>query len=104
METLFVYGTLYDKQVQLTLLGHTLIGVPDVLLKYTRNIELFPPYPVAMPDAGGYVNGWVLRVTPEELVKLDEYEGENYIRIRVRLASGIEAWVYRGNPDIYPET
>jgi gamma-glutamylcyclotransferase (GGCT)/AIG2-like uncharacterized protein YtfP len=54
--------------------------------------------PVAVPDANSYINGWLIRVTEEELGRLDEYEGENYVRIRVTLATGIEAWVYRASP------
>jgi gamma-glutamylcyclotransferase (GGCT)/AIG2-like uncharacterized protein YtfP len=97
-ETLFVYGTLHDPQVQLLLIGRRLNSTPDVLLKYRRDTELFPPYPVAVVDADGYINGWVLRVNSEELERLDNYEGENYIRVRVSLASGLQAWVYTASP------
>ena len=100
MENLFVYGTLHDPKVQLLLIGRTVPSIPAVLLKYRRDIELFPPYPVAVSDADSYINGWLIRVTEQELVKLDEYEGENYIRIRVTLATGIEAWVYTASPKL----
>jgi gamma-glutamylcyclotransferase (GGCT)/AIG2-like uncharacterized protein YtfP len=98
MEDLFVYGTLHDPKVHVALIGRRLDSIPTVLLKYKRNEALFAPYPVAIPDADSYINGWLIRVTAEELVKLDEYEGENYIRIRVMLATGIEAWVYCASP------
>jgi gamma-glutamylcyclotransferase (GGCT)/AIG2-like uncharacterized protein YtfP len=98
LETLFVYGTLHDPKVQLLLIGRRLNSTPDVLLKYRRDTELFPPYPVAVVDADGYINGWVLRVNSEELERLDNYEGENYIRVRVALASGLQAWVYTASP------
>ena len=98
LETLFVYGTLHDPKVQLLLIGRRLNSTPDVLLKYRRDTELFPPYPVAVVDADGYINGWVLRVNSEELERLDEYEGENYIRVGVSLASGLQAWVYTASP------
>jgi gamma-glutamylcyclotransferase (GGCT)/AIG2-like uncharacterized protein YtfP len=97
-ETLFVYGTLHDPKVQLLLIGRRLNSTPDVLLKYRRDTELFPPYPVAVVDADGYINGWVLRVNADELERLDNYEGENYIRVRVALASGLHAWVYTASP------
>ena len=101
METLFVYGTLHDPRVQKVLLGRTLHSSPDVLPNYARRTDLLPPYPVAMPDdEDRAIRGWVLHVTAEELEKLDHYEGSSYIRVRVTLASGIEAWVYRGHPDI----
>ena len=98
LETLFVYGTLHDPKVQLLLLGRHLTSTPDVLLKYRRDMVLFPPYPVAVADAESYINGWVLCVNAEELERLDKYEGENYIRIRVTLASGLQAWVYTASP------
>ena len=98
LETLFVYGTLHDPEVQLMLLGRRLNSTSDVLLKYRRDTELFPPYPVAVVDAEGYINGWVLRVNAEELQRLDDYEGENYIRVRVTLASSLQAWVYTASP------
>ena len=98
LEALFVYGTLHDPKVQLMLVGRRLNSIPDVLLKYTRNTELFPPYPVAVVDADGYINGWVLRVSTEELERLDKYEGENYVRVRVTLVSGLQAWVYCASP------
>ena len=100
MENLFVYGTLHDPKIQLLLIGRTVTSIPAVLLKYRRDTELFPPYPVAVPDTDSYINGWLLRVTEEELVRLDEYEGENYIRIRVTLATGIEAWMYCASPKL----
>jgi hypothetical protein len=38
----------------------------------------------------------LLSVHPQ--FKLDEYEGENYVRVRVTLATGIQAWVYCASP------
>lgn len=98
MENLFIYGTLHDPDVQMRLLGRTVTGIPTVLLNYTRNIDLFPPYPVAIADEEESINGWLLHITQEELLKLDEYEGENYIRIRVKLETGMQAWVYCASP------
>lgn len=98
METLFVYGTLHDPKVQMMLIGRELASVPDVLMGYFRNTDLFPPYPVALPIADSSINGWRLEVTAAELTKLDIYEGENYIRVQVTLASGTSAWVYCASP------
>lgn len=94
METLFVYGTLHDTNIQLMLIGRSLSSVPDVLMGYVRDTDLFAPYPVALPEAGAAINGWRLEVSADELIKLDDYEGENYIRVRVTLESGLESWVY----------
>ena len=38
--------------------------------------------------------GHVLLLTSDELAAADEYEVDDYTRVRARLASGTEAWVY----------
>ena len=98
METLFVYGTLYEPDVQQRLIGRTISGQPDSLAGYSSNTTLLDPYPVAIPEDGANMTGFVLRVTTDELVLLDEYEGDCYLRIKVWLQSGLEAWVYVVNP------
>jgi gamma-glutamylcyclotransferase (GGCT)/AIG2-like uncharacterized protein YtfP len=98
MELLFVYGTLYEPEVQLRLIGRLLDSHPDTLRGYERTSHLLPPYPVAMPDENKEIDGYVLQVTPEELAQFDIYETDDYQRIRVTLDSGTEAWVYIGNP------
>lgn len=40
------------------------------------------------------VAGMVFELTEAELVKADEYEVDDYVRINVHLVSGTEAWVY----------
>ena len=40
------------------------------------------------------VAGMVYFITPSELEAADSYEVSDYRRIRVRLVSGREAWVY----------
>ncbi|GAB5492822.1 MAG: hypothetical protein Phog2KO_30370 [Phototrophicaceae bacterium] len=103
MEKLFVYGTLQDSHVQHSLLGREILGQTDCLQGYSINFVLLPPYPVAMPDDNGQVDGQILDLSTNELEKLDDYEGEGYLRIRVWLESGQEAWVYIGNPAYYPD-
>jgi gamma-glutamylcyclotransferase (GGCT)/AIG2-like uncharacterized protein YtfP len=98
MELLFVYGTLYEPEVQLLLIGRLLDSYPDTLRGYERTTHLLPPYPVAMPDENNEIHGYVLQVTSAELAQFDIYETEDYQRIHVRLVSGTEAWVYIGNP------
>lgn len=103
MEKLFVYGTLQDEDVQQSLIGRTLRGTPDTLSGYAIHIDLMPPYPVAMPAENSAIKGYVLSVTSDELAKLDDYEGECYVRIRVSLLSDDETWVYIGNPACYSD-
>lgn len=102
METLFVYGTLREAHIQQHLLGRVLEGQSDSLQGFRRNWILLPPYPVAMPsEPDEHIQGLVLRVTADELAILDTYEGICYLRQRLTLISGIEAWVYTGNPVIF---
>ncbi len=103
MERLFVYGTLQDPQVQENLIGRSLSGTVDSLSGYRINNLLMPPYPVAMPADDSVIDGRILEITKDELEKLDEYEGECYLRIRVWLQSGQETWVYIGDPACYPD-
>ena len=103
MEQLFVYGSLQDPVVQDTLIGRTIEGQADTLLGYRINMTLMPPYPVALPAHNHPIDGLILQVSAEELIKLDVYEGECYLRVRITLESQQEAWVYIGNPACYPD-
>ena len=40
------------------------------------------------------IEGTVLSITEDELERADEYETDDYKRIRVTLRSGKQAWVY----------
>jgi gamma-glutamylcyclotransferase (GGCT)/AIG2-like uncharacterized protein YtfP len=100
-EAIFVYGTLREPDVLQRLIGRVVAGAPDFLHGYERRYDLFPPYMVAMPAPDAVIDGVVLEITPAELAVFDEYEGKEYIRVRVQLASKREAWVYRGNPALY---
>lgn len=103
MENLFVYGTLQDETVQQNLIGRIVRGKSDTLVGYAIHSDLMPPYPVAMPADKATIQGIVLSVSADELSKLDAYEGECYLRVRVYLQSGQDAWVYVGNPACYPD-
>jgi len=102
MEALFVYGTLRETHVQERLIGRIVEGQSDELQGYRRDWVLLPPYPVAMPAAPEeHIRGTVLEVTQDELEAMDIYEGICYLRIKVILLSGREAWVYVGNSDVF---
>ena len=45
-------------------------------------------------DAADMIEGTVFEVSEEELFFADQYEPENYQRVKVVLQSGKEAWVY----------
>lgn len=95
-ELLFVYGSLQDQQVQLEIIGRLVKGTPDVLLGYgisTITIENCV-YPILVPMPGGIVEGEILRVSKDELHDIDIYEADEYRRVKVKLQSGTEVWVY----------
>lgn len=97
MQKIFTYGTLQDPEVQLRVLGRTVDGRPDKLQGFAiSTIEIDgKTYPIAIPDAASLLEGKILEVADDDLPKLDEYETEAYVRKKVRLESGEEAWVYR---------
>ena len=107
MPLLFSYGTLQDESVQRATFGRTLRGEPDALVGFAR--DLFEVTDAAFVAASGKahhaivrftgrdddrVPGTALEVTDEELARSDAYEPAGYARVRGRLASGREAWVY----------
>ena len=97
MESLFCYGTLLDPQVQRRVIGRTVESRPDALPGYRKDMLLLgcASYYIAVPDPRGEIQGGVIEVTRDELVRIDRYEGDEYERVKVTLVSGKEAWVYR---------
>lgn len=105
-ENLFSYGTLQQDEVQLSTFGRKLAGQPDTLVGYTlKAIEILDPDFVAKNGAhhrtleftgiaSHSVAGMVFKVTRAELGQSDEYEPAGFERVRARLKSGLEAWVY----------
>lgn len=96
MEPLFVYGTLQDPKVQSSVFGRVVQGTPDTLVGYRKSQITIDGvvHAIAITDAAQALPGQVIEVSPEELVEIDRYEGEDYQRIQVRLRSGRQAWVY----------
>lgn len=98
---LFSYGTLQQDTVQQQVLGRTVQTQPATLSGYCLDWNIFPPYPVAVPDddaQAGPIEGLVLQIQETDLPHLDAYEGAAYLRVDVTLDSGMQAWVYVGNP------
>ena len=95
-EMIFAYGTLRDEVTQIKVFGRATDGIPDVLDGYRLDsINLDGTvYPIAHQDDNGVVNGLRYPVTLAELDLIDVYEGDEYGRIRVRLRSGENSWVY----------
>jgi Gamma-glutamyl cyclotransferase, AIG2-like len=106
-EPLFSYGTLQLTNVQLETFGRILQGQKDSLQGYSLSyikiedaavVEAsgLTHHPILIPDGNSRdsIEGTVFLLTPEELRQADEYEADDYQRVRVNLVSGASAWVY----------
>ncbi|MGH6827999.1 MAG: gamma-glutamylcyclotransferase family protein [Rhizomicrobium sp.] len=106
MPHLFSYGTLQQENVQIASFGRALKGVPDALPGFRREMieitdaEVFCVsgerfHPILVPSAASdEIAGMVFEVTDAELRRADAYEVADYMRIRAKLKSGLEAFVY----------
>jgi gamma-glutamylcyclotransferase (GGCT)/AIG2-like uncharacterized protein YtfP len=105
-ENLFSYGTLQLEAVQLSTFGRSLQGEPDLLVGYRMTtIPIRDHDSTIVGDThhrniqftgmdSDFVEGMVFKVSREELQQADAYEPPDYERMRVRLKSGLDAWVY----------
>ena len=94
---LFSYGSLQQQEVQLSLYKRVLKGDEDQLKGFKLTEELlYDQYPIIIEtkDNTDLISGFVFEITLEELKFTDDYEGEHYRRIQVKLESGREAWCY----------
>ncbi|WP_198411198.1 gamma-glutamylcyclotransferase family protein [Marinimicrobium alkaliphilum] len=93
----FVYGTLTWAPVRWLVTGRAGSAEPAVLDNYRRDgLDL-------TPEPGAKVEGYILRVSSRELLRLDRYErlGIRYSREPVSLRDHSLAWVYRRlDPDL----
>ncbi len=105
--SLFSYGTLRQANVQLATFGRRLEGRPDRLAGFALSpMTITDPHVIAASGADIHtiarpsgdpedrVEGLVFSLTPAEIDSADRYEAGPIERIRVRLESGTEAFVY----------
>lgn len=105
-EKLFSYGTLQQESVQLANFGRKLKGRPDAVTGWRLStVEIRDPTVLAQSglavhrilvpgDPACEVDGVVFEISPNELEAADGYETDAYKRLKVKLKSGVEAWVY----------
>lgn len=106
-EKLFSYGTLQYEAVQLANFGRKLVGCSDRLTGFELSMvkitdadaiatsgKAFHPIISYTGNPTNCVDGMVYDISEEELRRADSYEVSDYKRIKVKLASGISAWVY----------
>jgi gamma-glutamylcyclotransferase (GGCT)/AIG2-like uncharacterized protein YtfP len=106
-ELLFSYGTLRQREVQLSTFGRELDGRDDAIVGFDLDfVTITDPHvittsgsdrhPILRPTdrPGAQVHGSVFEITATELAAADEYEVDDYRRVSVPLRSGCHAWVY----------
>lgn len=104
---LFSYGTLQQSEVQSAVFGRLLDGSADALPGFRQTpFEILDPEVIRISgkrfhtmvqgtsNPNDEVQGTVFSISPAELAAADAYEVSDYRRVRVRLRSGREAWVY----------
>ena len=104
---MFSYGTLRQRDVQLTTFGRELDGHLDAIVGYELDyVTITDPHvvatsgsdrhPILRPSSrpGAEIEGSVFEITEAELAAADEYEVDDYRRVSVPLRSGRHAWVY----------
>jgi gamma-glutamylcyclotransferase (GGCT)/AIG2-like uncharacterized protein YtfP len=99
-ELLFTYGTLQSDSVQHTIFSRVLSGQSDSLRGYQiATDQVAGRYPLIerVTDTTTEVQGTVYELSGEDLLLADSYEGNAYKRIKVKLHSGKDAWVYIRN-------
>lgn len=107
MPKLFSYGTLQQENVQLATFGRRLAGQADQLAGFVQtDIEIVDPEVIRTSGKTHHrmlvftgrdedqVKGTVFDITDAELAQADAYEVDDYKRVAVTLASGLQAWVY----------
>ena len=107
MELLFSYGTLQQQNVQRANFGRLLLGVADSLPNYiigeiritdervlNESGKEFHPILQFTGDPKDEVQGTVFELTIDELQQADDYEVDDYQRIRATLKSGCSCWIY----------
>ncbi len=96
MEYLFVYGLFRDSGKGV--LGEcTYCGRAFITGKLYRVNEFYPGY---VPDKNSKVWGDVYLVNPDNFTEMDEYEGDEYFRTKVRSSTDIECWIYQYKYDV----
>ena len=107
MQKLFSYGTLQLEAVQIATFSRRLEGSKDSIIGYRlEDLQITDPHVLKLSGQAVHrvlvptdseadrVDGMVFELTENELLQADQYEVDDYVRIKICLASGTEAWVY----------
>ena len=98
MIKIFAYGTLYDKDIQLSEFGTHFYVEDD--MDYIRGYDIIDVkmcdkyYKVAIESGATLVAGSIIHIPDSYLELIDKYEGKEYERISVKTLSGIDCQMY----------
>ena len=102
----FSYGTLRQANVQQALYGRAVPTTDDALTGWKLEwVQITEPdviaasgsdrHPILRPGSpNDSVSGAALALSDADLAATDDYEVDDYVRVLVRLASGVDAFVY----------
>jgi len=104
---LFSYGTLRQPEVQRAVFGREVAGRADALVGFAvEALTITDPAVVALSgksehrvlrrtgDPKDRIEGMIFDITEAELAAADAYEVDDYARVAVVSASGVETFVY----------
>ena len=107
MQLLFSYGTLQQGNVQLANFGRELVGYKDSLPLYKidqlritdprvlkESDKEFHPILQYTGKPSDEVTGTVFELTEDEISAADDYEVDDYQRVKAMLKSGRICWIY----------
>ena len=96
MEYLFVYGLFRDSG-QRSLGECTYCGKAFINGKLYQVNEFYPGF---IFGKNSKVWGDVYLIDPSNFPQMDEYEGDEYTRVKVRTSTDVECWVYQYKYDV----
>lgn len=95
MEKIFIYGLFRDQ-------AKNLLGKYKSLGRHSVNGKIYKVnefYPGFKPN-DGKVWGELVEVSSDVLPNLDEYEGIEYNRVKIKTNEGVVCWIYQYKYDI----
>jgi gamma-glutamylcyclotransferase (GGCT)/AIG2-like uncharacterized protein YtfP len=94
-EYLFVYGQFRDTAKNL-LKKPVFFGRATIKGKIYRVNEFYPGF----VSGSGEVLGDIYLIDPSIFPELDDFEGDEYIRVKINTSKDIECWVYKYKYDV----
>lgn len=96
----FAYGTLLDDRIREDVLRYKTSIFHAQLRGFRKGTVTLNniKYPIIVKDSvtNEIIEGAYFEVSEKDLTLIDNYESDNYARVKVKLENSIEAWTYCG--------